>query len=144
MIYKKQIYWIMYMFLANRLKSQHVLQTRTQITHVDLWPCGLEGHQQSLPASGLTPEVRRCTTTHIRPSTDPLTLTFIHKSDVLLVCRCESLCWAVDLLRGRTVVAFTIEAIEHDLWGWRAGEVRHNIVSDWGFGTVNISRQHKR
>lgn len=50
------------------------------------------------------------------------TLTFIDKSDILLVCRSESLCWALGLLRGSTVVAFPVETIEHNLWRWSAAE----------------------
>lgn len=72
---------------------------------------------------------------HHHPSIGPLILTFVYKSDILLVCRSESLHWAFRLLCGRTVVPFPVEAIEHDLWRRRAKEKTQELIAEeWLFG----------
>lgn len=67
---------------------------------------------------------------HHHPSIGPLILTFVYKSDILLVCRSESLHWAFRLLCGRTVVPFPVEAIEHDLWRRRAKEKTQELIAE--------------
>lgn len=69
-------------------------------------------------------------TSHCRPHLqsihtiiDPMTLlTFVHKSDILLVRNCEPLCRAQGLLCIWTAVMFLVEMVEHDLWGRTARE----------------------
>ena len=75
--------------------------------------------------------------TYIPSFIDPaVTLTFVHKSDVLFMCGSEPLCWAGAFLCGCTVVALPVQAVEDNLWGRRAGEITVNqrmlAWGEWG------------
>lgn len=79
----------------------------------------------------------------LRPRISPITLTFINKSDILFVCRSESLRWAGGLLCGRTVVTLPIQTIEHDLWGWRAAESGQSHLKNSSLGDLGWTAKGK-
>ncbi len=107
---------------------------------VKLWSlvCGLLGHLRAgVTESGLD----LC---FIHSCSECVTLTFIHKSDVLLMCGSESLRWAAALLCGGTVVALPVQTVEHNLWGRRAGEIRQRNLRIWRWGAWESLQQNTK